>query len=261
MHVPFYQADAFTDQPFKGNPAGVFIPDMPLADHLLQAIARELSHLESAFLFSGPEGYQLRWFSPTMEMPLCGHGTLATAHVLWETGRAETGRPLQFRTLSGLLTVTGRDGWIELDLPVRSSEVRLLPAELEKLFAGTYVNAVYSVDRYIVELASASEVRNFVPDVNLLKDHRCVITARGEVGGAYDFVSRYFAIPVGFVEDHVTGTAHCSLAPYWAVRMGKHEFFAYQASPRGGEIKIRLQGDRVFLSGQAVTITEGKFVI
>lgn len=261
MHIPFYQVDAFTDQPFKGNPAGVFLPDAPLSDHLLRSIAREFSHLESAFLFSGPEGYQLRWFSPTMEMPLCGHATLATAHVLWETGRAVSGQPLQFRTLSGWLSVTGRDGWIELDLPVRASEVRALPLELERLFEGKYVNAVYSVDRFIVELASPADVRDFVPDVVLLKDHRCVITARGEDGGAYDFVSRYFAIPVGFVEDHVTGTAHCSLAPYWAARLGKSELFAYQASPRGGEIKIRLRGDRVFLSGQAVTITEGKIVI
>jgi predicted PhzF superfamily epimerase YddE/YHI9 len=167
---------------------------------------------------------------------------------------------LQFHTLSGLLTAEQQDGWIELDFPARAYEPRPIPPELQALFPNRR-NVAYSVDRYIVELSSAAEIRDFVPDVTLLKDHRCVITSRGEEGGPYDFISRYFAVPVGFVEDHVTGTAHCSLAPYWAERLGKKEFFAYQASPRGGELKISLKDERVLLSGEAVTIMEGKINI
>ena len=258
MNIPFYQADAFTHQPFKGNPAGVCLLETPIADHLLQAIAAENNHLETAFLLNTPEGYHLRWFSPKIEMPLCGHATLATAHILWETGREPKEKPLTFHTLSGALTATLQDGWIGLDLPARSSEDRALPPALEALFAGSYVHAVYSVDRYIVELTSPAAVRDFIPDTLLLKDHRCVITSRGEKGGPYDFISRYFAVPVGFVEDHVTGTAHCSLAPYWAARLGKKEFFAYQASPRGGELRVTLHGDRVSLRGEAITIIEGR---
>ncbi len=260
MNIPFYQVDAFTHQPFKGNPAGVCLLETPMTDRLLRSIATENSHLEIAFLLNTPDGYNLRWFSPRIEMPLCGHATLATAHVLWELGLEPKEKILQFHTLSGTLTATQQDGWIELDFPARSSEPRPTPAELQTLFPSRK-NVVYSVDRYIVELSSPAEVRNFIPDTRLLKDHRCVITSRGEENSPYDFISRYFAIPVGFVEDHVTGTAHCSLAPYWAERLDKQDFFAYQASPRGGELKITLTGDRVLLSGEAVTIMEGKINI
>ena len=260
MNIPFYQVDAFTNQPFKGNPAGVCLLDTPITDHLLRSIAAGNSHLEIAFLLYTPEGYNLRWFSPRMEMPLCGHATLATAHVLWQLGLEPKSKTLQFHTLSGLLTAAQQDGWIELDFPARTNEPRPIPAELQTLFPN-HKNVVYSVDRYIVELSSPAEVINFIPNTTLLKDHRCVITSRGEEGGPYDFMSRYFAIPVGFLEDHVTGTAHCSLAPYWAERLGKKNFFAYQASPRGGELKITLKDDRVLLSGEAVTIMEGKINI
>jgi PhzF family phenazine biosynthesis protein len=258
MNIPFYQVDAFTNRPFSGNPAGVCILEMPMADHLLQSIAAENSHLETAFLLRTPEGYRLRWFSPLMEMPLCGHATLATAHILWETGWEPADKPLRFATHSGVLTATREDGWIGLDLPARRHAACEMPPELEQLFSGRYVNVVYSVDRFIVELASAAAVRDFVPDSALLKKYRCVITARGEDEGPYDLISRYFAVPVGFLEDPVTGTAHCSLAPYWAERLGKKELFAYQASRRGGELKIILTGDRVLLSGEAVTVLEGK---
>jgi len=260
MHIPFYQVDAFANRPFKGNPAGVCLLETPIADHLLRSIAAEHSHLEIAFLLDTTEGYHLRWFSPRMEMPLCGHATLATAHILWETGLQPKGQTLQFRTLSGTLTAKQNDGWIELDFPARPSEPRPLPAELQSLFPGRR-NVVYSVDRYIVELSSAAEVRDFIPDTRLLKDHRCVITSRGEENSPYDFISRYFAVPVGFVEDHVTGTAHCSLAPYWAERLGKETFLAYQASPRGGELKVSLRDDRVSLGGEAVTVVEGKIIV
>jgi len=140
--------------------------------------------------------------------------------------------PLRFGTHSGVLTATRNEGWIGLDLPARRHAACEMPPELEQLFSGRYVHVVYSVDRFIVELSSAAAVRDFVPDSALLKKYRCVITARGEDEGPYDFISRYFALPVGFLEDPVTGTAHCSLAPYWAERLGKKALFAYQASPR-----------------------------
>ena len=261
MTIPFYQVDAFTNRPFKGNPAGVCLLETPVTDHLLQSIAAENSHLETAFLLRTSEGYRLRWFSPLIEMPLCGHATLATAHILWEMGLEPADKPLRFVTHSGVLTATREEGWIGLDLPARRHAACEMPPELEQLFSGRYVNVVYSVDRFIVELSSAAAVRDFVPDSNLLKKYRCVITARGEDEGPYDLISRYFALPVGFLEDHVTGTAHCSLAPYWAERLGKKELLAYQASPRGGELKIVLTGDRVLLSGEAVTVIEGRINI
>jgi predicted PhzF superfamily epimerase YddE/YHI9 len=285
MHIPFYQVDAFTHQPFKGNPAAICLLDTPISDALMQAIAIENNRAETAFLISSPavqrknafglemandgpsgnrpgslpapEGYNLRWFSPKKEMPLCGHATLATAHILWQTGRAPQGKPLQFHTLSGILTATQKDDWIELDFPARNNERRRIPEELEQLFPGGYLDIVYSVDRYMVELPSPADVRAFTPDAPFLQQHRLVITSTAEKDSPYDFISRYFAHPVGVPEDPVTGTAHCSLAAYWARRLNKTTFFAYQASPRGGELKISLRGDRVALSGEAVTVIEG----
>ena len=277
MNIPFYQVDAFTHQPFKGNPAAICLLETPLADALLQSIAIENNLAETAFVIPSPavgslsshvagsslrpEGYSLRWFSPKKEMPLCGHATLATAHILWETGREPQGKPIQFDTLSGILTATQQDGWIELDFPARNNEYRPISEELEQLFPDGYLDIVYSVDRYIVELPSAAAVRTFVPDAPFLRQHRLVITSAAEKDTPYDFISRYFAHPVGVPEDPVTGTAHCSLATYWARRLKKTTFFAYQASPRGGELKISLRGDRVSLSGEAVTVIEGRIDI
>jgi len=316
MNIPFYQVDAFTHQPFKGNPAAICLLDTPISNTLMQAIALENNLAETAFLISSPavqrkntfglemandgpsgnrpvaglsspavqrkntfglemandgpsgnrpvaglpsrsEGYSLRWFSPKKEMPLCGHATLATAHILWETGREPQGKPLQFDTLGGILTATWQDGWIELDFPARRIERRGIPEELKQLFPDGYLDIVYSVDRYMVELPSAAAVRTFTPDAPILQQHRLVITSAAEKDSPYDFISRYFAHPVGVPEDPVTGTAHCSLATYWAHRLNKTTFFAFQASPRGGELKISLRGDRVSLSGEAVTVIEG----
>jgi len=272
MNIPFYQVDAFSHQPFKGNPAAICLLDTPISDTLMQAIAGENNLAETAFLMandgpsgdrpvvgslSRPEGYSLRWFSPKKEMPLCGHATLATAHILWQTGREPQDKPLQFDTLSGILTATRQDGWIELDFPARSIERRDIPSALKQLFPDGYLDIVYSVDRYMVELPSAAAVRTFIPNAPILQQHRLVITSTAEKDSPYDFISRYFAHPVGVPEDPVTGTAHCSLATYWAHRLHKTTFFAFQASPRGGELKISLRDDRVSLSGEAVTVIEG----
>ncbi|WP_106530860.1 PhzF family phenazine biosynthesis protein [Chitinophaga niastensis] len=261
MKIRFFQVDAFTRVPFKGNQAGVCLLDSMPEDALLKAIAAENNLAETAFLLPTENGYHLRWFSPKVEMKLCGHATLASAHVLWEAGLVRVHDTIRFDTLSGVLTARQQDGWIELNFPARDHEPATLPAPLQELFKDNYVNVTYSFDRYIVELKSAEAVAGFIPDEKLLKDHLCIITARAGEDAPYDFVSRYFAGPVGVSEDPVTGSAHCSLAPYWSARLHKNEFFAYQASARGGELKVVLQQDRVLLRGEAVTVINGIFTI
>lgn len=259
MNIRFFQVDAFTNKPFSGNPAGVCILDAPVDDHLMLAIAAENNLSETAFLLRQQDGYNLRWFTPTLEIELCGHATLASAHVLWEAALAAPDEVLRFHTLSGLLTAAKRDNRIELDFPARGYEASVVPTVLRQLFPAGYVNAVYSHDRYIIELETAADVARFQPDFHLLETYRCVITAKGAADTPYDFVSRYFAMPVGIKEDPVTGSAHCSLATYWAQQLGKNTFFAYQASARGGEIKVILQDERVLLQGEAVTVINGVF--
>jgi PhzF family phenazine biosynthesis protein len=257
MQIRFFQVDAFTNQPFKGNPAGVCLLTAMPNDDTMTAIAAENNLAETAFVLPEQDGYRLRWFSPLVEISLCGHATLATAHVLWETGQVPPADTIRFYTLSGLLTARRSEGWIELDFPARDNEPAVLPAAFEAMFKENIVQVTYSTDRYIVELPSAAAVADFIPDTQVLKAAKCIITARGEA--PYDFVSRFFAGPIGVDEDPVTGSAHCSLAPYWATRLHKKEFFAYQASARGGELKVVLQGDRVLLKGEAVTVIEGSF--
>ncbi|HVI45763.1 MAG TPA: PhzF family phenazine biosynthesis protein [Chitinophaga sp.] len=256
MKIRFFQVDAFTNKPFKGNPAGVCLLDAPMNEQEMLAVAAENSVPETAFLFKDGDVYHLRWFSPAVERPLCGHGTLATAHVLWEHQLAAPDETLRFQTVSGELTAAKRGSRIELNFPARACNAIDLPSELKELFGDNYVNAVFSHDRYIVELHTAEQVIGFEPDLQLLRNYGCVITSRWN-GAPYDFVSRYFALPVGVQEDPVTGSAHCSLATYWAERLHKTEFLAYQASARGGELRVILQGDRVLLQGEAVTVIEG----
>jgi PhzF family phenazine biosynthesis protein len=259
MDIRFFQVDAFTDRPFKGNPAGVCLLESMPDDSFLTAIAAENNLAETAFLLPEQEGYRLRWFTPLVEVPLCGHATLASAHVLWETGLVAPEAPIQFHTLSGLLTARRSEGWIELDFPARDYEPVALPEHWESLFSQELVNVAYSVDRYIIELKSDKAVADFIPDRSLLSAHKCVITAKAAPDSPYDFTSRFFAVPIGVDEDPVTGSSHCSLATYWAERLHKNDFFAYQASARGGELKVVLQGDRVLLKGPAITVIEGTF--
>lgn len=261
MDIRFFQVDAFTNQPFKGNQAGVCLLESMPDDATLAAIAAENNLAETAFLLPEQDGYRLRWFSPLVEIPLCGHATLASAHVLWEAGLVPPEATIQFYTLSGVLTASRGGDWIELDFPARDSESAVLPDLWQPMFTQTIVNVAYSVDRYIVELASDKAVADFKPDRQLLLAHKCIITARASAGSPYDFTSRFFAGPIGIDEDPVTGSAHCSLAPYWAERLHKNDFFAYQASARGGELKVVLQGDRVLLKGEAITVIEGIFRI
>lgn len=260
MNIRFFQVDAFTNKPFTGNPAGVCLLETPLPDETMLAIAAENNLSETAFLLKQADGYSLRWFTPRVEIALCGHATLASAHVLWSNGLEPRDIPLRFHTVrSGLLTAAGKEQLIELDFPARTYEQVVLPTALRQLFQDNYSNAVYSHDRYIVELLSAGAVAAFEPDFQLLASYPVVITAPGDNDSPYDFVSRYFAVPLGVNEDPVTGSAHCCLAQYWADKLGKTTFRAYQASARGGELEVQLQGDRVLLRGEAVTVISGTF--
>lgn len=262
MKIPFYQVDAFTDRPFAGNPAGICLFDnQQLTDAQLQAIAAEVNLSETAFLWPGENGYRLRWFTPTVEVALCGHATLASASVLWETGRVTRESPIRFQTLSGeLIAHAGPDNWIELDFPARYGNAVTLPDGLCQALGIEPVPALFMEDRYLIELATEDEIRKLNPDFRALSayDH-VIVTSQAAAGSPFDFVSRFFTTRAGIDEDPVTGSAHCCLATYWADRLGKTAFLAYQASERGGILKIRLEGNRVRLTGQTVMLIEGSF--
>lgn len=260
MNLPFFQVDAFTAEAGRGNPAGVyFLPEGPLddagipEDDYLQLLAVERRLPETGFVRPRPGGYSLRWFTPRVELSLCGHGTLAAAHVLWEQGLLGPAEPARFYTRSGLLTADLLDErWIEMDFPAFSFEPSSLPEAVMSTFASPPLGVYFAEDRYLVVLGSETEVRGYQPDFERIKAHRLIITA--PAAAPCDFVSRFFAGPLGIGEDPVTGSAHCALAPYWASRLGKTSFLAYQASARGGFLKVRLQGDRVRIAGQAITV-------
>jgi PhzF family phenazine biosynthesis protein len=263
MSIPIYQVDAFTDKPFSGNPAAVCILPAPANEMWMQNIAREMNLSETAFTYRENDGFRLRWFTPAVEVELCGHATLATAHILWETGRLDGGEQARFHTKSGLLKAKRSGSLIELDFPSKPEEsADPLPGMAEAL--GTSLRHVCKNKfDYLVEVDSEEIVRNLKPDFSKLVQ----IQARGVIVTSkartepFDFVSRFFAPQVGVNEDPVTGSAHCFLGPYWAKRLGKKSFRAFQASRRGGDIQVRLEGDRVFLGGQAVTIFRGELDI
>ena len=265
MSIPIFQVDAFTNQPFKGNPAGVCLLEAPQPDEWMLGIAREMNLSETAFLLPEGSAYRLRWFTPAVEVSLCGHATLASAHILWEQGCLRADQSAVFHTLSGELTaMRTADGWIALDFPARFSQLVEAPEDMlaalgldEPLFVGKYR------EDYLVEVGDEKIVRALRPDFNRLlsvQTRGVVVTARSEKP-PYDFLSRFFAPAVGVNEDPVTGSAHCALTPYWASRLGKQSMLAYQASQRGGELRVRLQGERVILEGQALTIFSGLLLV
>ena len=261
MRTPIFQIDAFTTRRFAGNPAAVIPMDRFLDDTTLQAIAAENNLAETAFLV--PEGgdYRLRWFTPTVEVPLCGHATLASAAAVME--RLEPGRgKVIFHTASGALTVKRINGGYAMDFPVRPSEPVATPPGLAEALGVVPVEVLSDNFNYIALLESAQLVRELAPDIAAIARmdrSGLVVTAPGDE--TYDFVSRYFAPAKGIPEDPVTGGAHCALAPYWAKRLGKTALRAYQASRRGGEITCRLAGDRVELEGSCVFYLEGEVEI
>jgi predicted PhzF superfamily epimerase YddE/YHI9 len=262
MGLQIVQVDAFANRPFGGNPAGVCILAEPRDERWMQDVAREMNIAETAFLHPENEGYRLRWFTPTVEVALCGHATLASAHVLWEDAHLPAGRQARFHTQSGLLTADRRDDWIELDFPATPAVVAPPPPGLAAALrvAARWVGR--SKFDYLVEVDSEDAVRGLKPDLFALERIEArgiIVTSRATTAG-YDFVSRFFAPRSGVPEDPATGSAHCALAPFWGERLGRTAMTAYQASARGGVIRVRLEGDRVVLGGQAVTVLRGELV-
>jgi PhzF family phenazine biosynthesis protein len=259
MGLTICQVDAFTDKPFAGNPAAVCILPEPRDDRWMQDVAREMNLSETAFLLEQEDGYNLRWFTPAMEVPLCGHATLASAHTLWETGRLKPGEQARFDTLSGPLKAQREGDWIELDFPSEPEQRSVDPADVGKALGVTPKHVGKNRMYYLTEVDSEKVVRNLKPDFSLvekLPTQGIAVTSLSD-SPEYDFVSRFFAPKAGVNEDPVTGSAHCFLGPHWGKRLNKEEFLAYQASPRGGVVRVRLGRDRVYLGGQTITVMEG----
>ncbi len=262
MNVEMFQVDAFTDTPFTGNPAGVFLLSELQADSWMRQVAQEMNLSEVAFLLPLSDGYSLRWFTPTTEVDLCGHATLAAAHILWQEGLLAPEETAIFHTKSGVLRGSKRGDWIELDFPIEPAVTAEPP---EQLLAALGVLPTY-VGRnrfdYIVELGSEEELQQLNPDLALLADlpvRGVIVTCLSSAQGV-DFVSRFFGPAIGIDEDPVTGSAHCCLAPYWSRRLGKEVMTARQLSPRGGALRVRLGQGRVYLQGQAVTVIRGQLL-
>jgi PhzF family phenazine biosynthesis protein len=263
MPQPIVQVDAFTDRPFAGNPAAVCVLDAPADEAWMQSVALEMNLSATAFLHPERGGWRLRWFTPQVELELCGHATLASAHVLWQEGHLGAGDEARFHTLGGRLACRRvDDGWIEMDFPAKPAQPDAGPPGLAEALGAAPVHVARSHFDYLVEVGSEAEVRALSPDFRALRavpTRGMIVTARAQTDG-FDFVSRFFAPGVGIDEDPVTGSAHCVLAPYWAAKLGRDVLRAYQASPRGGVLRVRSAGDRVVLGGQAVTVLRGELV-
>lgn len=257
--VSCLQIDAFTDRPFAGNPAAVCLLDDERDAEWMQAVAAEMNLSETAFVRPLEKGFELRWFTPAIEVELCGHATLASAHALWSENIVEPDREIRFHSKSGELTCTRRDDFIELDFPATP----VTPAERsDELCEALGVKPSYQGrSRYddLVLVQSETALRSIQPDIPRLRalPSRGVIVTSPSENPRFDFVSRFFAPNAGVDEDPVTGSAHCALGPFWGERLGKAEMAAYQASARGGIVRVRVAGDRVFLKGQAVTVLRG----
>jgi PhzF family phenazine biosynthesis protein len=260
----FTQVDAFADRPFAGNPAAVCVLPSPANPVWMQQVAREMNLAETAFLVRRGDGFDLRWFTPTVEVDLCGHATLASAHVLWEEGHLKPAETARFHTRSGALTASRGGDLIWLDFPATPPEPTSPPLELQRGL-GERADIQYvgrTLFDYLVELASESAVRALAPDMSALAGlgvRGVIVTARSD-NGSHDFVSRFFAPGAGIDEDPVTGSAHCGLGPFWATRLGKQELVGYQASARGGTVRVRLDGDRAHLGGHAISMLRGELL-
>lgn len=254
-----FQVDAFANEPFKGNPAGVVLLSEEKVSEWMQNFAKEMNLSETAFLLKEGDGYHLRWFTPAVEVDLCGHATLACGHVLFSEGLADLTDTIIFNSASGILKAKYKEDWVELDFPVFDVNKVPVTREIESAL-GFLPSSAYETDvNLLVEMNNLAEVREFQPDFIKLAElpYQGVIVTCQMKEGEFDFASRYFAPQAGINEDPVTGSAHCSLAPFWSEKLNKKEFLAYQASERGGILKVSLVENRTFLSGQAITIFSG----
>ncbi len=263
MTIPIFQVDAFTAEPFKGNPAGVCLLKAPAEASWMQNVAAEMNLAETAFPLAEGDGFRLRWFTPAVEVKLCGHATLAAAHILWELGVLKPKEEARFHTLSGLLTARRVGAEIELDFPSRPVTPKP-PDWAEALVGALGVKPSFiglSAEDVLVELADEATVRSLRPDFAAIKTlpARGVIVTSRSADARFDFVSRFFVPAVGIDEDPVTGSSHCVLTPYWSQKLGKASMTAYQASARGGILRVRLDGSRVRIAGHAVTVIKGEF--
>ncbi|MBZ5558551.1 MAG: PhzF family phenazine biosynthesis protein [Acidobacteriia bacterium] len=262
MSLPFVRIDAFTTDAFAGNPAAVCVlPDDQDAEWM-QLVAREMNAGATAFLRKRVDGYDLRWFAPAAELELCGHGTLASAHALWEGGHLMTSSPARFYTRAGLLTAVRRGDWIELDFPAAHAQAVDPPVDLAVALGAPPRYVGQSRLDHLIELDREDTVRHLRPDLARLASipgRGFIVTSRAASPNA-DFVSRFFAPSVGIDEDPVTGSAHCTLGPFWSARLGKDDLVGRQLSDRGGVVKVSVAGDRVRLSGQAVTVLRGELL-
>lgn len=252
-----FHVNAFTDRPFSGNPAAVFLLDSPLSDSHMQQLATEMNHSESAFYLPGAK-YSLRWFTPVEEVDLCGHATLATSHILFQEGLAD--KTVSYETRSGGITVVQDYENLIMDFPADYEEEVVAP---EILLEAMGVDPLYTGKGrfdYLIMLEHSSQVRQCHPDMNMLRavDARGVVITAPGCDEVNDFVSRFFAPAVGVPEDPVTGSAHCMLGPFWAARLGTQDMKAAQLSPRGGSLGVKVRHDRVYLEGRAFTMFEVK---
>jgi len=257
--VTCLQIDAFTDRPFSGNPAAVCLLDDERDSAWMQAVAAEMNLSETAFVRPVDGSFALRWFTPVAEVELCGHATLAAAHALWSEGIVDIDDAIHFETLSGELVCRRADEHIELDFP--STPVQEMPPDAALAAALGVEPLLVARSRFdrLVLLETTEQLRRLVPDFPALRELDCrgVIATSPSDDARFDFLSRFFGPAVGVNEDPVTGSAHCALAPFWSARLGKDSMTAWQASARGGEVRVRLEGDRVILGGAAVTVLRG----
>ncbi len=263
MAHTLYQVDAFTDQPFKGNPAAVCLLEHQETDAWMQGVAQEMNLSETAFLTPAQEGWHLRWFTPKQEVDLCGHATLASAKVLFERQPGLQEKLLVFHTVSGVLTARYTAAEVELDFPAMSYRRFTSESRIASALGFEPLDAISSGDYFLFQAEHAGLIRTAKPDFSALEKlpmPEIIITAASEQADE-DFISRFFAPQLGIPEDPVTGSAHCLLAPFWREKLGRTEFSAYQASPRGGRLHLRLAGERVKIRGAAVIVFEGQLRI
>lgn len=258
MRQPVYVVDAFADRPFVGNPAAVCPLDGPMHDSLMQRVAAEMNLSETSFVWREADLWRLRWFTPTVEVDLCGHATLAAAHVLWDAGHATSGKRLEFMTRSGRLTVDPHETGYRMDFPALPVKAVPSPNDFSAAIGCEPIWVGANGMDLFAEVADESTLRSLRPDLGRLATYPVrgiIVTARGTT---CDFVSRFFAPASGVPEDPVTGSAHCALGPYWAEKLGRAELLGYQASARGGFVRVTVLQDRVLLGGTAVTVLRGE---